>query len=253
MALMAAYQTPGGPRYGLVIDGVVYTWDGDPFQTRRYEPGERVGAVTWLPPVRPSKIVCVGRNYAAHAAEHNAEVPQEPMIFLKAPSALIAHEQAIEFSRSLGRVEHESELAVVIGKTARRVSRADALDYVLGYTCANDVSARDLQFKDGQWGRAKGFDTFCPMGPWINTDLDTSDLSVRCYVNGQLKQDGRTSMMMFDVPHLVSFISHVMTLLPGDVIMTGTPSGVSPLADDDVVQVEIEGIGVLRSTVRTTE
>jgi 2-keto-4-pentenoate hydratase/2-oxohepta-3-ene-1,7-dioic acid hydratase in catechol pathway len=200
--------------------------------------------------VRPSKIVCIGRNYVAHAAERQVDVPDEPLIFLKPPSALIGHGAPIEFAADVGRVDHEAELAVIIRSQARRVSRENALGHVLGYTCANDVSARDYQKKDGQWTRAKGFDTFCPLGPWINTDLDPSDLAVRCLVNGELRQDGRTSQMVFGVPALISFVSHVMTLEPGDVILTGTPAGVSQLFDGDMVSVEIEGIGALRNPVR---
>lgn len=252
MALIVSYVTPSGPQYGLLIDGVVYQWQGDPFSAADYTPGRSLGEPSRLqlaPPVRPSKIVCVGRNYTAHAAERQADVPDEPMLFLKPPSALIGHGAPIEFAAEAGRVDHEAELAVIIRTQARRVSRANALDYVLGYTCANDVSARDYQKKDGQWGRAKGFDTFCPLGPWIATDLDPSDLAIRCYVNDELRQDGRTSQMVFDVPALISFISHVMTLKPGDVILTGTPAGVSPLRDGDTVRVEIEGIGPLSNPV----
>jgi 2-keto-4-pentenoate hydratase/2-oxohepta-3-ene-1,7-dioic acid hydratase in catechol pathway len=255
MALIVHYLSPYGPRYGLLVDGMVHEWAGDPLVHQQYAPGWVAGApetLTLLPPVRPSKIVCIGRNYAAHAAEHNAAVPDEPMLFLKPPSALIGARAPIEFTSNIGRVDHEAELVVVIGKQARKVSRESALDFVLGYTCANDVSARDYQKKDGQWGRAKGFDTFCPLGPWINTDLNPLDLSVRCTVNNQLRQDSRTSKMVFDVPALIAFISQVMTLEPGDLILTGTPEGVSPLADGDVVRVEIEGIGVLENPVRVS-
>jgi 2-keto-4-pentenoate hydratase/2-oxohepta-3-ene-1,7-dioic acid hydratase in catechol pathway len=249
MPLIAAYDTPSGPRYGLLMDGIVHEWDG----ARTYMPGRPLGAPETLrlaPPVQPGKIVCVGRNYAAHAAEHHADVPDEPMLFLKPPTALIGHGAPIEFASSVGRVDHEAELAVIIGTQARKVSREEALTFVLGYTCANDVSARDYQKKDGQWGRAKGFDTFCPLGPWINTDLNPADLAIRCTVDGDLRQDSRTSSMVFDVPTLISFISHVMTLLPGDVILTGTPAGVSQLFDGSVVRVEIEGIGALHNSVR---
>ncbi|MBN1564811.1 MAG: fumarylacetoacetate hydrolase family protein, partial [Anaerolineae bacterium] len=197
----------------------------------------------------PSKIVCIGRNYAAHAAEHNAAVPTEPMLFFKPPSAIIAPGQPIQFKAEWGKVDHEAELVVIMGKTARNVSRDDALDYVFGYTCANDVSARDFQKKDNQWGRAKGFDTFCPLGPWINTDLDPSDLAIGCTVNGETRQTSRTANMVFDVPALIAFISGVMTLMPGDLILTGTPEGVSQLFDGDVVAVTVEGIGSLRNPV----
>jgi 2-keto-4-pentenoate hydratase/2-oxohepta-3-ene-1,7-dioic acid hydratase in catechol pathway len=256
MALITAYSTPNGPGYGLVIDGLVHAWKGDPLVDRQYDPGQVVGtpdSLTLLPPVHPSKIVCIGRNYAAHAAERQAEVPDEPMLFLKPPSALIGPQAAIEFPASAGRVDHEAELAVIIGKQAKNVAREEALNYVLGYTCANDVSARDYQKKDGQWGRAKGFDTFCPLGPWINTELNPADLAVRCLVNGEIRQDSRTSSMIFDVTALISFISRVMTLLPGDLILTGTPAGVSPLADGDTVCIEIEGIGTLQNPVRVSQ
>lgn len=253
MALIASYHTPDGPRHGLVIDGTLHAWPSDPFTTTDYAPGAPLpdaGTIRLAPPVRPSKIVCIGRNYAAHAAEHQAPVPQEPMLFFKPPSALVGHEDPIQFDAGAGRVDHEAELAVIIGRRARRVSRDAALAHVLGYTCANDVSARDYQQKDGQWGRAKGFDTFCPLGPWINTDLDPSDLGIRGLVNGDVRQDSRTSDMVFDVPALIAFISHVMTLEPGDVILTGTPAGVSQLFDGDSVSVEIQGIGTLRNPVR---
>ncbi len=252
MALIVSYQIPGGSRYGLVVDGTLHGWQGNPFTSTDYTPGSplpNADQVRLLPPVRPGKIVCIGRNYAAHAAEHQAAVPDEPMLFLKPPSALIGHEDTIQFRAGVGRVDHEAELAVIIGRQARRVSREAALGFVLGYTCANDVSARDFQNKDGQWGRAKGLDTFCPLGPWINTHLDPSDLAVRALVNGEIRQDSRTTDMVFDVPALIAFISHVMTLEPGDVILTGTPAGVSQLFDGDVVSIEIEGIGTLRNPV----
>jgi len=252
MARIARFLTPAGPAFGLIEDDTVYTLPGDPF-AGPLQPGERLGPVeslSLLPPVQPSKIICVGRNYAAHAAEHHAPLPEEPMLFLKPPSALIGHGEPILIPGGIGRVEHEAELAVIIGRQARRVTQTSALDYVLGYTCANDVSARDLQQKDNQWGRAKGFDTFCPLGPWIVTDLDPRDLAVSCRLNGEQRQHARTSEMVFDVPALIAFISRVMTLLPGDVILTGTPAGVGPLADGDTVEVEVEGIGVLRNPVQ---
>jgi 2-keto-4-pentenoate hydratase/2-oxohepta-3-ene-1,7-dioic acid hydratase in catechol pathway len=252
MSFIVAYMTPDGPRHGLLVDGVIHAWAGNPFVADTFSPGRAL--MQWedaqlAPPVQPSKIVCVGRNYAAHAAEHHADVPDEPMIFLKPPSALIGCGTPIQIPAGIGRVDHEAELAVIIKTQAYRVNREDALAHVLGYTCANDVSARVFQQKDGQWGRAKGFDTFCPLGPWINTDLDPSGLSVRAYVNDDLRQDDRTSSMVFDIPTLIAFVSHVMTLLPGDVILTGTPAGVSELYDGDVVRVEIEGIGTLRNPV----
>lgn len=252
MALIAAYATPAGPRYGLLVDGIVHVWDGHPLTDHPGAPGRALGPLdelSLLPPLMPGKLVCVGRNYAAHAAEHQAAVPDEPMLFLKPPSAVIAHGAPIELPANVGRVDHEAELAVIIGRRARRVRREDALDYVLGYTCANDVSARDYQRKDGQWGRAKGFDTFCPMGPVLATDLDPARLAVRARVNGETRQNGSTADMVFDVPFLIAFVSAVMTLEPGDVILTGTPEGVSPIAPGDVVEIEVEGIGALRNPV----
>ncbi len=253
MALVTRYIGEDGPRAGLVVDGVVYALRGDLFSPESYRMGERIGQadrVKLLPPIQPGKLVCVGRNYAAHAAEHAAEVPSEPMLFLKPPSALIGPGDTIEIPADAGRVDHEAELVIVIGKRARHVSESDALSVVLGYTCANDVSARDYQKKDGQWGRAKGFDTFCPLGPWINTTLDPFDLAISCKVNGETRQTSRTSMMVFDVRVLIAFITRVMTLEPGDIILTGTPEGVSPLSDGDTVSVTIEGIGTLENPVR---
>ena len=197
----------------------------------------------------PSKIVCVGRNYADHAKELGNEVPSEPILFLKPPSAVIAHGAKIVLPPQSQRVEHESELAIVIGKEARNVSAARWRDYVQGFTCANDVTARDLQKKDVQFTRGKSFDTFCPLGPWIETDLDPSALRVLARVNGAIRQDGNTRQMIFPPPVLVEFITSIMTLLPGDVILTGTPAGVGPLASGDTVEIEIEGIGTLRNVV----
>ncbi len=202
------------------------------------------------PDFNPSKLVCVGRNYADHAAELGNEVPKEPLLFLKAPSALIESGGSIVLPSYSDQVEHEAELGVVIGKLCKDISEEDdPLVYVRGYTCLNDVTARDLQRSDGQFARAKSFDTFCPAGPIIETNLDPSDIRVVCRVNGVLKQDGRTSQMVFSVGSLIRYISRMMTLLPGDLIATGTPSGVSRLKQGDVCEVEIEGIGVLTNTV----
>ena len=208
-------------------------------------------------PILPSKVVCVGRNYVEHAAEQAVEVPTEPMLFLKPSTSVVGPRDAIRLPPQSKRVDHEAELAVVIGPPgARRADRAAASKAIFGYTCANDVTARDLQRTDGQWGRAKGFDSFCPIGPWIATGLDVSDLEIRCEVGRtpeemEVRQLGRTKDMVFDVPTLVSYISHVMTLLPGDVILTGTPAGISPLADGDTVTVRIENIGSLSNPVVT--
>jgi 2-keto-4-pentenoate hydratase/2-oxohepta-3-ene-1,7-dioic acid hydratase in catechol pathway len=199
--------------------------------------------------LRPSKIVAVGRNYLAHAQELGHPVPTEPLIFLKPPSAIVGDEDDVVYPRASQRVDHEAELAVVIGRRCKDVMQGDAFDYVRGYTCANDVTARDLQECDDQWTRAKGFDTFCPLGPAIVESLDPSALRVVARVNGEVRQDGRTSDMLFPVPALVAYISSVMTLEPDDVILTGTPPGVGPVRRGDVMEVEVEGIGVLRNRV----
>jgi 2-keto-4-pentenoate hydratase/2-oxohepta-3-ene-1,7-dioic acid hydratase in catechol pathway len=207
--------------------------------------------VRLLPPVSPSKIVCVGRNYAEHAKELGNEVPKEPLLFLKAPSSLITDGESIIIPPQSEQVEHEGELAVVIGRAARNLSESDnPIDFVFGYCSLNDVTARDLQRKDVQFTRAKSFDTFCPVGSSIETELDPSHLSVQVRVNGLVKQSGNTNQMVFPVADLVLYISHQMTLLPGDIIATGTPSGVSRLNDGDAVEVEIEGIGILSNPVR---
>ncbi|MBN2005141.1 MAG: fumarylacetoacetate hydrolase family protein [Anaerolineae bacterium] len=244
----------GAPVWGVLETGDVYLVEGEP--GAEWARGAKLGALetlSLLPPALPTKIVCVGRNYAAHAAEHESPVPAEPLLFLKPPSSLIAHGEAIVLPSLSQQVEHESELAVVIGRRCRNVSPAEAWDYVLGVTCGNDVTARDLQRKDGQWTRGKGFDTFCPLGPWLVTGLhesDLADLEVLCRVNGKVRQQGRTSEMVFSPATIIAYAAAVMTLMPGDVILTGTPAGVSPLALGDVVEVVIEDIGVLRNVVK---
>ena len=208
--------------------------------------------VRLLAPVLPSKIVAIGLNYRAHAEETGRGLPEEPMIFLKPTTSVIGPGDAILMPPQSQRVDHEAELAVVIGRATRNVAAADALDHVLGYTCANDVTARDLQAKDVQFTRAKGFDTFCPLGPSIVgvTDIDGGKLDITCRVNGEVRQHSNTSDLVFGVAELIEFVSSVMTLLPGDVILTGTPDGISPLHDGDNVEVELEGIGVLSNPVR---
>lgn len=199
---------------------------------------------------RPSKIVCVGRNYLEHARELGNEVPERPLLFFKPPSALIADGEAIRLPPESAQVEHEGEIAVVIGTRARHVPAEEALRFVTGYAPLNDVTARDLQKSDGQWTRAKGFDTFCPLGSVVPADgIDPSALEVICRVNGEVRQRGRAADMAFDIPTLIAYISSVMTLEPGDVIATGTPAGVGPLQPGDVVEVEIPGIGTLRNPV----
>jgi len=199
--------------------------------------------------VQPSKIVCVGRNYAAHARELGNEVPKQPLLFFKPPSSLIGSGDAIVLPTASQQVEYEAEIGVVIGRRARNVRERDAMPYVRGFTCANDVSARDLQKTDGQWGRAKGFDTFCAVGPVVAEGLDWSTLEVIGRLNGEERQRGQTRDMVFGIPMLIEYISHVMTLEPGDLILTGTPEGVGKLNAGDVVEVEISGIGVLRNLV----
>jgi 2-keto-4-pentenoate hydratase/2-oxohepta-3-ene-1,7-dioic acid hydratase in catechol pathway len=198
----------------------------------------------------PSKIVCVGRNYREHAAELGNKMPDEPLLFLKAPSAIIASGADIVLPGASQQVEHEGELGVVIGRIARNIpSDEDPLSYVLGYTCVNDVTARDLQRKDVQFTRGKSFDTFCPVGPWIETDVDPGNVVVEARLNGEVKQKGNTADMAFPVPFLIRYISEIMTLYPGDLIATGTPAGVSRMKPGDIVEVEVAGIGVLRNQV----
>lgn len=244
-------EPEAGPQ-GLTIAEI----EGHPFGQLSFS-GARwaLSDVRLLSPILPSKVVCVGRNYADHAAELGNEVPKEPLLFLKPSTSVIGPRDAIRLPIFSKQVEHEAELAVVIGAPgARRADRAAAERAIFGYTCANDVTARDLQRSDGQWTRAKGFDSFCPIGPWITTGLDVSDLEIRCEVGRnpdemEVRQLGRTKDMVFDVVGLVSYISHVMTLLPGDVVLTGTPAGVSPLVEGDTVAVRIEGIGELSNPV----
>jgi 2-keto-4-pentenoate hydratase/2-oxohepta-3-ene-1,7-dioic acid hydratase in catechol pathway len=204
--------------------------------------------VKLLAPVTPSKVVCVGRNYREHAAELGNKMPDEPLLFLKAPSAVIASGDAIQLPKASQQVEHEGELGVVIGKLARNVT-ANPLDYVFGFTCVNDVTARDLQRKDVQFTRGKSFDTFCPVGPWIETELDPANVEVTTRLNGELKQKGNTADMAFPVAFLIQYISEIMTLYPGDLIATGTPAGVSRMKHGDTVAVEVAGIGVLTNHV----
>jgi 2-keto-4-pentenoate hydratase/2-oxohepta-3-ene-1,7-dioic acid hydratase in catechol pathway len=249
------YQTGNEPpRYGWILNeppemmvGVV---EGSPLgEFRRLEASQPLKTVRLRPPVVPSKIICIGRNYIAHAREHDAEVPEVPLIFLKPPSSLIGPEDKIILPPQSQQVEHEAELVAVIGKRGRWIPPEEALNYVLGYTIGNDVTARDLQRRDGQWTRSKGFDTFCSIGPWIETDFDAADGVISCYVNGDMRQMASTRDMVFSVRQLVAFISSVMTLEPGDIIMTGTPAGVGPLKDGDIVEVTIEGLGTLRNPV----
>ncbi|MGD9711061.1 MAG: fumarylacetoacetate hydrolase family protein [Thermomicrobiales bacterium] len=244
----------GGPPIDVVIEGdVAFRMTGSPFGS--VQKGEELGPVanvSLLPPLAPGKIVCVGLNYRAHVTENDPtrQIPDEPVIFMKPPSALIGHGDTIIIANPGNRTDYEAELAVVIGKETRSVSESSARDYVLGFTCGNDVSDRVLQKKDGQWVRAKGFDTYCPLGPWIETDLDIDSAVVSSAVNGVERQSQGVSTMLFPVPFLISFISGIMTLHPGDVIMTGTPEGVGPLHAGDTVVVSVTGIGSLSNTVQ---
>jgi 2-keto-4-pentenoate hydratase/2-oxohepta-3-ene-1,7-dioic acid hydratase in catechol pathway len=205
--------------------------------------------VRLLAPILPSKAVCVGKNYAAHAAEFDSDVPEEPLLFLKPSTSVIGPGDTIPLPSISHRVDYEGELAVVIGRLARSVRAEEAFRYILGYTCANDVTLRDLQKKDGQWARAKGFDGSCPLGPWIQTELDPNDARVETRVNGDTRQSATTAELVFGVATVIEYITEVMTLLPGDVVLTGTPEGVGKLEPGDRVEVEVEGVGVLVNPV----
>jgi 2-keto-4-pentenoate hydratase/2-oxohepta-3-ene-1,7-dioic acid hydratase in catechol pathway len=239
----------GAPRYAAEREGHWRLVDGDIFGSFREGAAIDPEAVTMLAPVTPSKIVCVGLNYRDHAAEQGKPLPEEPLIFIKPSTAVIGPGQAIRVPLWAGRVDHEAELGVVIRKPAFRVPMARAAEYVLGLVAVNDVTARELQSRDGQYTRAKGFDTFAPVGPAIAVGLDGRDLPVRAYVNGALRQSSRTRELIFTIPELVQFVSSVMTLLPGDVISTGTPSGVGPIKPGDQVTVHVEGVGALTNPV----
>jgi len=261
---IARFAHTGGMSFGVVEGSVsdgedrgltVAEIEGHPFGQITFT-GERwaLADVRLLSPILPSKVVCVGRNYADHAKELGNEVPAEPLLFLKPSTSVIGHRDVVRLPPQSKRVEHEAELAVIIGAPgARRIDRADAAKSIFGYTCANDVTARDLQRADVQFTRGKGFDSFCPLGPWIVTDFDPSDVEVRCEVNEEVRQLGRTKDMIFDVATLVSYVSHVMTLLPGDVVLTGTPAGVSQMVTGDTVTVRIEGLGELANPVADLE
>jgi 2-keto-4-pentenoate hydratase/2-oxohepta-3-ene-1,7-dioic acid hydratase in catechol pathway len=251
------------PHWGLLVDHLVYPLEQAPYLPQPWYTGLNapkidgdalgVDELKLLPPVVPSKIICVGRNYAEHAAELGNQVPLEPLIFLKPPSSLIGPDEPIVYPAISERVDHEGELAVVIGQRARNLSEAEALAVVYGYTLANDVTARDLQKSDGQWTRGKGFDTFCPVGPWIDTTFDPANRQVRCLVNDEVRQDGNTALMIYSLPRVLAHVSRFMTLEPGDLLLTGTPAGVGPLRPGDVVTVEIEGLGRLANPVISEE
>ncbi len=235
--------------YGT-LDGENVTETGRLFG-QRFAEDHTLSAVRLLPPVLPSKIVCVGRNYVDHAKELGNDVPTEPLIFLKPPSSLITHGDAIVYPPQSSRVDFEGEIGVVIGKRGRNIQPEDAMDYIFGYTCVNDITARDLQKKDGQWTRGKGFDTFCSVGPWMvsKDDFDINAATLRTYLNGELKQEGKPSQMIFNLGAILGFVSSFLTLEPGDLIATGTPAGVSPMQPGDQVSIEIEGLGTLTNSV----
>jgi 2-keto-4-pentenoate hydratase/2-oxohepta-3-ene-1,7-dioic acid hydratase in catechol pathway len=237
-------------KYGVLTGNAVCEYIGSPFgEFQETDHFYLLSEIKLLAPCLPSKIVALGVNYRSHGKEMNSKPPSEPLIFLKPPTAVIGPEENIIYPPSSKRVDYEGELGVVIKSMAQRVSLKNAKKYILGFTCVNDVTARDLQKKDGQWTRSKGFDTFCPIGPCIETELDPSNLSLETILNGKVKQKAKTSQLIFKVPELVSFISSVMTLFPGDVIATGTPAGIGPMQPGDVVEVKIEGIGTLKNTV----
>jgi 2-keto-4-pentenoate hydratase/2-oxohepta-3-ene-1,7-dioic acid hydratase in catechol pathway len=245
------FKTGNDIAYGLAEAAGVTVYQGSPFVA--WEATETMlpwSVIQLLSPVIPSKVVAVGKNYVEHAEEFGGEVPEQPIIFLKPATAVIGPDASVVYPKASQEVHHEAELAVVVGRVARNVAAEDAGSFIFGYTAANDVTARDLQRLDGQWARAKGFDTFCPLGPVIETELDPLErLAVICRVNGEVRQAGFTSDMVFGVAELFEFITGVMTLLPGDVILTGTPSGVGPVVPGDLMEVEIDGIGVLANRV----
>jgi 2-keto-4-pentenoate hydratase/2-oxohepta-3-ene-1,7-dioic acid hydratase in catechol pathway len=251
---IARFSVEGTPAFG-VVDGApgdeqITVVDGHPFggvelTTLRFP----LADVRLLAPVLPSKVVGIGRNYADHAKEMGNEIPDEPVIFLKPSTSVVGPGDPVRYPMLTRELHHEAELAVVIGRLVREVPIQRAMEAVLGYTCGNDITARDLQRGDAQWTRAKGFDGFCPLGPWIETELDAGDVAVECRVNGRLRQSARTSDLLHGIAELVSYVSAVMTLLPGDVILTGTPAGVGPLEVGDTVTVDIEGIGELPNRV----
>jgi 2-keto-4-pentenoate hydratase/2-oxohepta-3-ene-1,7-dioic acid hydratase in catechol pathway len=241
-------EVSASPLFGVVLGNEIEVLAGDPLYSGITKTGEKLAldSVKLLAPVIPrSKVVCVGKNYADHAKEMDSVVPEQPVIFIKPNTSVIGPDDAIVWPSMSKKVDHEAELAIVIGKICKDVPKERVQDVIFGYTIGNDVTARDLQKVDGQWSRAKGFDTFCPLGPWIETDIDPSDLAISAEVDGQMRQSDRTSSMIFDIPTIIHFITQVYTLLPGDVILTGTPAGVGVIPVGSTVSISIEGIGTL--------
>ena len=248
------YQEGKRIHWGILEEKVVRQMKGDPFgQVKPASKTRNVEDVRLLSPCLPSKIVAVGLNYRDHAEEMKLVLPTEPLLFLKPSTSVVGPDEPIVYPASVDRVDYEAELAVVMGKVAKAVPVEKAADTILGYTCLNDVTARNLQAKDGQWTRSKGFDTFAPVGPWIETEIDPSHLEISGYLNGKRQQHSNTTQLIFNPLQLVSFISHIMTLLSGDVIATGTPSGIGPMAVGDRIDVVIEGIGTLSNTIVASE
>ncbi|MFC1855905.1 fumarylacetoacetate hydrolase family protein [Thermodesulfobacteriota bacterium] len=248
--LLIRYKLDTSIKYGVVKNDLIHELDsGAPYDIKETGSTVSLDNVTIMPPTQPSKIVAIGLNYKEHAQELSLELPTQPLIFLKPTSAIIATGEDIIYPEMSSQVDYEGELGVIIKKDTKNIGIGEAKDHILGYTCVNDVTARDLQKLDIQFTRAKSFDTFCPIGPYIQTDLDPTSAKLKTYVNGELKQDTCTSDMIFDIYYLVSFISKIMTLFPGDIITTGTPKGVSHLKRDDKVVVEIENIGILENRI----
>lgn len=248
---LARFSHQDSVGYGVIESDQVKVLNGHPIGELHYT-GEvlPLADVRLLAPIIPSKIVCIGKNYREHALEMGTEPPVEPLFFFKPTTSIIGPEDVIQIPSQSENVQHESELAIVISRLCKDVPEERAADVILGYTCANDVTARDLQHRDGQWARAKGFDTFCPLGPWIETDLATpQELEIECRLNGEVTQSASTNEMIHSIPKIVSWVSHHITLLPGDVILTGSPAGISRMVAGDTVEVEIAGIGVLRNKV----
>jgi 2-keto-4-pentenoate hydratase/2-oxohepta-3-ene-1,7-dioic acid hydratase in catechol pathway len=244
------YETAGGARWGVLDGDVVHAAEGTPFvDLLATDPVGPLAETRLLAPVTPSTVLCVGRNYRSHAEEFGNKVPDEPLLFLKPPAAVIGPGVPIVYPALSQRVDPEAELVLVIGKEARHVPAEDAWSVIAGYTCGNDVTARDIQKSDGQWTRGKGFDTFCPIGPWVETDFDPTDVGVSCTVDGERRQDGRTKDLIFPIPYLIEYITRFTTLRPGDVILSGTPEGVRPVEPGNTITVEVEGIGRLTNPV----